>query len=238
LPKASIPRRVSSYDLPMSHSRTLPASRTGSDAGRLFLTVAFFAFCYCLLTWRAVLLNETAPLFSDRRAIALLVGAGMFWMALGHLEKPGRMTLARTGCWIILGTIVVMVTRLAVNWWKPDDLLTVTYSLRWSLAWAAYFGLWVMGAATFRLRAPVAAASVASVAEVEESRAEPDQIDWMVEALASEWQGAPIKDRVMLAERLIRRAGTYEMADQWGDAAVHNARVKLAYRIAARLVEP
>ncbi|WP_426265810.1 hypothetical protein [Sphingomonas sp. LHG3443-2] len=210
--------------------------RPAIDSGRLFLTAAFFAFCYCLLTWRALLLNEAAPLFSDRRALALLVGAGVFWKALGQLEKPGRLPLVRTASWIVLGTIIVMVARLAVNWWKPEALLTVSYSLRWSLAWAAYFGLWLMGAATFRARTAVAGSTVAVAAVPVARSAEWDQIDWVVECLASEFEGASPTDRASLAERLVRNAGTYELADEGGEAAAHNARLRLAYRIAARLV--
>lgn len=202
------------------------------DSGRLFLTGAFFAFCYCLLTWRAHLLNEAAPLFSNRRAIALLVGSGVFWLALGQLERAGRLTLVRMASWIVLGTIIVMVARLAVNWWKPDVSLTVTYSLRWSLAWAAYFGLWLMGAATFRVRSAVAAsAPVERVAR----QAEWEEIDWLVDALVPELELASGEERARLADRLIRKAGTYELADEAGENAAYNARLRLVYRIAARI---
>jgi hypothetical protein len=219
----------------MSHALAVTVRRPAFDVGRLFLAAAFFAFCYCLLTWRALLLNEAAPLFSDRRALALLVGAGVFWKALGQLEKPGRLTLVRMASWIVLGTIIVMVARLAVNWWKPDAPLTVTYSLRWSLAWAGYFGLWLMGAATFRVRAAVAG-STAHTAVVPEARsAEWEHVDWVVECLASELEGASAEDRASLAELLVRNAGTYELADEGGEAAAHNARLRLAYRVAARI---
>ncbi|UUR07557.1 hypothetical protein [Sphingomonas glaciei] len=211
----------------MSQALLLNPPRPVADFGRLFLAVAFFAFCYCLLTWRALLLSEAAPLISDRRAIALLVGASAFWLALGHLGKPGRLTLVRTASWIVLGTIVVMVARLAVNWWKPDAVLTLSYSLRWSLAWAGYFGLWLMGAATFRKRA---AAAVPAARD-----AEWEHIEWVIESLMSELEVASHEDRARLADRLIIKAGTYEMADEIGLAAAHNARLRLAYRIAARL---
>lgn len=222
----------------MPHSASLPSSRPAEDLGRLFLTTAFFAFCYCLLTWRAMLLTEAAPLFSERRAIALLVGAAVFWMALGQLEKPGRMTLARTASWIVLGTIVVMVARLFVDWWKPDALLTVTYSLRWSLAWAAYFGLWLMGAAAFRRRAVVASSLSAARPAVPIASIEGEQVDWIADALAEELEGASAENRSQLAQRLICRAGAYELVEEGGQAASHNARVRLAYRIAARLIAP
>ena len=186
------------------------------DHGRLFLSAAFFAFCYCLLTWRAHLLTEAAPLFSDRRALALLVGAWMFWLALGQLQGPGRLTLVRTASWVVLGTIVVMVARLAVNWWKPDAVLTVTYSLRWSLAWAAYFGLWLMGAATFRLRSAVAGVAAPTAAGRAERMAEWEQVDWLVDALGAELEDASGEDRARFADRLIRKAGTYELADDEG----------------------
>ena len=220
----------------MSQALASKPPRPATDVGRLFLAAAFFAFCYCLLTGRALLLNEAAPLFSDRRALALLVGAGVFWLAIGQIEKAGRLTLVRMASWIVLGTIIVMVARLAVNWWKPDALFTVSYSLRWSLAWAAYFGLWLMGAATFRVRTAVAGSTVAAAAVPMARSAEWDQVEWVVECLAGELEGASPMDRASLAERLVRNAGTYELADEGGEAAAHNARLRLAHRVAARLV--
>lgn len=219
----------------MSHALALRPSRPATDHGRLFLSAAFFAFCYCLLTWRAHLLTETAPLFSDRRAIALLVGAGVFWLALGQLQGPGRLTLVRIASWVVLGTIVVMVARLAVNWWKPDAVLTVTYSLRWSLAWAAYFGLWLMGAATFRMRSAVAGAPASNAADRAQRVAEWEQVDWLIDALGAEFEDASGEDRARFADRLIRKAGTYELADDGGANAAYNARLRLVYRIAARI---
>ena len=58
---------------------------------------------------------------------------------------------------------------------------------------------------------------------------------WVVEALASELDGASREDRARLADRLISKAGTYELADEGGLAAAHNARLQLAYLVAARL---
>lgn len=219
----------------MSHAHASLSPRPVTDVGRLALTGAFFAFCYCLLTWRAHLLSDAAPLFSERRALALLVGAGVFWLSLGQIEKAGRLTLARIASWIVLGTIVVMVARLAVTWWKPDDGLTVTYSLRWSLAWAAYFGLWLMGAATFSKRAGLAESMAPATPAAAASSTEWEHVDWVVACLTSEIEGASAADRARLADKLICDAGTFEMVDENGDAAAHNARLRLAYRIAARL---
>ncbi|WP_338501606.1 hypothetical protein V6R86_01990 [Sphingomonas kaistensis] len=220
----------------MSHALASRPARPAMDGGRLFLSATFFAFCYCLLTWRAHLLTETAPLFSDRRAIALLVGAGVFWLALGQLQGPGRLTLVRTASWVVLGTIVVMVARLAVNWWKPDAVLTVAYSLRWSLAWAAYFGFWLMGAATFRKRSAAVASVAAPTAAARAERvAEWEQVDWLVDAVGAEFADASGEDRARFADRLIRKAGTFELADDDGANAAYNARLRLVYRIAARI---
>ena len=221
----------------MSPSLALPPSRPRPDNGRLFLTAAFFAFCYCLLTWRAQLLTDAAPLFSERRAIALLVGAGVFWLALGQLERPGRLTLTRTASWIVLGTVIVMIARLAVDRWHPDVLLTPSYSLVWSLAWAAYFGMWLIGAVLFRARsaAVTATAALPAISAPMRDVAEWDQIEWLVDALAPELEQASGDDRARLAERLIRTAGTYELVDESGVNAAHNARLRLATRLAARI---
>lgn len=221
----------------MSPSLPLPSRRPILDGGRWFLTAAFFTFCYCLLTWRALLLNDLAPYLSDRRAIALLVGAGIFWLAIGQLERAGRLTLVRAASWIVLGTIVVMVARLAVNWWKPEATLTVGYSLRWTLAWAAYFGLWLMGVAAFRRQASTAAAAPTCLDGGTSEAAEKEQVGWLLDVIVAEFEGTSAQDRTRLAHRLVQRAGAYETAELGAEADAYNARVRLAYRVAARLEE-
>ena len=191
---------------------------------RLALAAAFLLFCYVLLTWRASLLDAGAPLLSERRFLALLVGSGVFWIALRQLDRARRVTLARVASWIVGGTIVVLAARLAVDWWRPDARLTPSYGLRWSLAWGGYFGLWLTGALALRRPRPVPGAPGSADAA------------WVVAALRSELASASAQDRIEAADWLVAAAGQFERVED-GDplAAAHNARLRLARDVAARL---
>ena len=81
----------------------------------------------------------------------------------------------------------------------------------------------------------VSAAAVAAPVERVARQAEWEEIDWLVDALVPELELASGEERARLADRLIRKAGTYELADDAGENAAYNARLRLVYRIAARI---
>ena len=107
-------------------------------------------------------------------------------------------------------------------------------NLLYSLSWAAYFGLWVMGSLAF---APPAAPTVAVVqpipAAVIETPAKRDDLEALIVALLEEAAALRPADRKSLAERVLA-AGGYESAD--ADPR-DNERARLAVRIAARLAD-
>lgn len=199
----------------------------------------FLAFCYTLLSWRAVLLSDAAPIVSERRMLALLVGTAVFWLILKRLDSNERVTLARTASWIVAGTALVLMARVLLGWLMPALPLTLTYEVRWSLARGAYFGLWVMGAITFRRRQArhVAVSQAGSIAEVSPApRSRPEDVAWLVDALSLELASLTPAMRDRMADRLLAKAGRYELADErdpW--SADHNARVQLASRMAERI---
>ena len=197
----------------------------------------FLTFCYILLSWRTVLLSNEAPIFSERRLLVLLVGAGLFWLALKRLDSTERVTLARTASWIVAGTAVVLSARLLVDWLMPADPLTFSYAVRWSLAWGGYFGMWVMGAVSFRQRQERQAARVEAMnAVLQSSRSSEDDLKWLTRELSAELAGLDPAVRNQLAERLMASAGCYELADEGEPQRdEHNARVRLANRTAEHI---
>ena len=216
-----------------------PSGRLNPLSGRLALSAMFLAFCYTLLSWRAVLLSDAAPIVSERRMLALLVGTAVFWLILKRLDSNERVTLARAASWIVAGTALVLMARVLLGWLMPALPLTLTYEVRWSLAWGAYFGLWVMGAITFRRRQArhVAVSQAGSIAEVSPApRSRPEDVAWLVDALSLELASLTPAMRDRMADRLLAKAGRYELADErdpW--SADHNARVQLASRMAERI---
>ncbi len=220
----------------------LPPGRFTYLSGRLALSAMFLVFCYALLSWRAVLLSDAAPIISERRMLALLVGAGAFWLILKRLDSSERVTLARAASWIVAGTALVLMARVLLGWLMPAIPLTLSYEVRWSLAWGAYFGLWVMGAITFRRRqarqdAVSQAGTIAGASELAPAPLSmPDHIAWLVDALSPELASLTPATRDQIADRLLAKAGRYELADErdpW--RAEHNARIQLASRLAERI---
>jgi hypothetical protein len=226
------------------------SGRKAPHANRiLLLTLLFWLFSYAFLAMRGAMLEEEwAALLSGRRAIAVTAGAVAYWLVLERLEVSRRIDLAKVAGWIISATIGLMLFRLALDQLFTSEPLPPLRNIRWSLAWSGYFGLWVMGAIAFRrgiaLADPQAvatpAASSRSRAQVRESKQQQidgSDLEWLADAIGPELTSLDPDRRTKIAARLLKSAG-YELAeenDPW--AARHNARVQLAERIAARLLE-
>jgi hypothetical protein len=196
-----------------------------------------------------MLLGDAFALLSARRLLGTTAGAAscwavLAWMRAGRDERPAAP--AAILATILPATILVLAARLAVEHLWYETPLPLQATLRWVMAWSGYFGLWVSASLAFQMhrerRPAVRAAGARSVpaARTEPAAATPAPADpaaweWLVEACAAELTALPTPDRTTLAARLVARAG-YEQADDPAGAA--NARVELAWRLAARLADP
>jgi hypothetical protein len=231
-------------------SMSVAKSLRGRSAPRtrriLHLTLLFWLFSYAFLAMRGAMLEEQwAMLLSMRRAIAVAAGAGAYWIVLKKLETMPRVELGKVIGWIITATLGIMLIRLAIDQFFAFEPLPPLRNIRWSLAWSGYFGLWVMGAIAFRkgvarLETPAAPLAAPCARPLELPSKEPPEasdLEWLVNAIAPEVVGLNPSQRAEAAQRILE-AGGYELADEsdpW--AQRHNARARLARRIAARLLE-
>ena len=193
-------------------------------SSRSLLAVAFLAFTYALLSWRALLLKDVAEIFSERRLLTVIVGAGIFWLVLRETESSSRMSLARATSWIVAGTALVLSAKLIIHTFSPSDPLLVNDHVLLSLVWGGYFGLWIMGAIAFR-------DSRASAIDASEARSNlqraPDPAATDVSA----------DDLVGLVDDLVRLVDVLrpELATLSHLEERHHARIPLATHIAADL---
>jgi hypothetical protein len=207
------------------------------------LTILFWIFSYALLSLRGVMLiGELSAFFSERRALAVSVGAVAYWMALKQLNSARSVSLREAIGWILAATALVAIASVTIDQLSAAPA-GLTQSFRWSLAWSGYFGLWVMGAIAFRTGAqtPVAEARLAAV-RVAQARAARGATaadwEWLIDTITTE-AAAELRpaDRVALARRLLNSSG-YEQADALDAGAERaKARARVAARIAARLIE-
>jgi hypothetical protein len=210
----------------------------------LLFAALFWLFTYALLSVRAqLLLGDGFSLASARRLLATTAGAATYWAVLGWMRArpegraPNPAAIVAT---ILPASILVLAARLAVDRLWYETPLPLEANLRWVMAWSGYFGLWVSASLAFRMHrapraatAPTASALAARPAPSAPSApADPAAWEWLVDACAAELAASPPADRAALAARLVARAG-YERADDLG--GLHNARVALAARLAARL---
>ena len=220
-------------------------TRLSSD--RLVLLAGlFWLFTYALLSIRAGMIPESVPaLLSGRRLAAVTLGAAIFYAAARHLIRtaggPRPMNILAT---IAVSVVAACIIRLGIDQWAFDNVMPVSYSLRWTLVWTGYFGLCLMGtlahfeaqARAQRIRfepvcAPVAEAAAVPVAQ----KADVEAWDWLLDVLAAEIGARAPADRKALVDHLSMNVG-YEHADALlHEEEVQNARVRLARAVASRL---
>lgn len=233
-----------------------PARPLG-EMDMLRMAAIFWLFSYAIQSfWVKLIVEDAFAFLSWRRSIAVTAGALIYWVVLRRIV--GSDTDGRSTRWAILASIVpaavgVLAVRMIVDALFFERPLPQSINLQWVLVWTGYFGLWVSGALAFKLQRgfPLAAPRRGSLATARPAAAPapssvtgraaapapaPDDAwDWVVDVLAEEAAALADGDRKALADRLVDRAG-YSLADPGdGSAAAHNARVDLAYRIAARL---
>jgi len=210
--------------------------RRGRPAHRITsLTGLFWAFSYVLLSIRgALLFDDWTRLVDDNRLLTVSVGAGAFALVLKQLDGRRTIKLSEVATWIVAATLAVLIVRMTIDEIAFDVPQGMGVNLLYSLSWAAYFGLWVMGSLAF---APAAAPSVTVVqptaVAAAEAPAKQDDLEALIVALLGEAAGLRSADRKMIAERVLA-AGGYESAD--ADPG-ENERARLAVRIAARVAD-
>lgn len=214
------------------------------DPGRLLLLSGlFWLFTYVLLSIRAAIIPEAVPaLFSPQRLLAVTAGATIFYAAARHLvnaqAKPSLTTIFGT---FAISIAAALIIRLGLDQ-VVSEVASVSYSARWTLVWAGYFGIWLMGTlAYFDSSAAkpathkMAAATVLSAATQPSNQADELAWEWLVDVLAAELAENGSSHPGAVAARLVAKAG-YELADSIdGSAHVSNARVHLAHSIASRI---
>lgn len=115
-----------------------------SSKRNLPLILAFGAFSYVLLsTWGALVAENLAVVLSERRLVACLVGAGLFWLAVSRLRQRNDVSLSKLIAIIVGAGLVILAVRLGLDQLSPHPV-TADHSIRWSLAWSGYFGIWLL----------------------------------------------------------------------------------------------
>jgi hypothetical protein len=229
-----------------------PAWSGGSADRRPLLawTLAFWAATYALFTLRSQLTpDEVTIVLSGRRLVSTVAGAALFAMvivAARHWIGMGRRGL-RLLWTVVPASLIVLCVRAVVNdlWGAAIPFIT---DVRWMLTWASYFslglGLFLLAhrdGTTGRLMRHAAAVvggrrATPAIARVVPPPA-PDDVEWVIDALAAELARAPAASRTTLLSTLQQRAG-YELADPADPLnAHHNRRYALVARLAARVGE-
>ena len=108
------------------------------------LFIGFAVFSYVLLSaWGALVAENLVVLFSERRLVACAIGAGLFWCSVAFLKRRGRPNLTTEVGVILAAGLTILAVRLGLDQLSPDPV-DPQHSIRWSLAWSGYFGIWLM----------------------------------------------------------------------------------------------
>ena len=218
--------------------------RTLGTSHIVAFALLFWLFTYAVLSWRTeMLLGDGFPLISPRRILGTSAGAAIYGLVLCWIERPvddgsSRRPLAIVAT-VLPASIAVLAARLAVDRLFYESALPLTVNLRWVLAWSGYFGMWVSFSLALQMhrsvRARAHAPAIAHQPVALPASAAPRGAawEWLIETAARELATTPETERSGLADRLVANAGCH-IAEDLDDGA-HNARVDLAWQIAARL---
>ena len=211
------------------------------------LAASFWLFSYTFLALRKILsIEDLSVAISVQRVIAISLGAFAYWLVVRQIESSERIRLWTLIGWVAIATMGMIVVRIGLSNLLADEPVPLGRSLRWTLTWSAYFGLWVTGAVAYlappQPRAAAAPAAtpafpapvVASPPPTKAADADLDELSLLIEAIAleaAEFKGA---DRQALADRVLRFGG-YEVAgdDDWSRS--QSIRARFAWRLAMRL---
>lgn len=112
----------------------------------MVLIVAFGAFSYLLLSlWGALVADSLAVVVSPRRMVACSIGAGIFWLTLRRLRRESEVGLGSLLVSILIAGLAILAVRLGIDQLSVSPI-EPEHSIRWSLAWSGYFGIWLLAA--------------------------------------------------------------------------------------------
>ncbi len=234
----------------MIHGLPNPASAAAHTTPPFWLIVlSFWIFTFGILSWRTgLVVGDEFHLFTARRLLSTIAGAGLFGFVLWKMMSPkagwAHHPIGAIAA-ILPAAFCILYFRLLLDWAVFPEPLPIEHNLRWVITWSGYFGLWISGALAFGLhRRPDPARSFTCTYPVERAvepvarplPIDPDAWSWLVDALAEELQRHPRADRAALIDRLVRSAG-YEVADGPGGNPQDDARILLVRRLACRLLD-
>lgn len=197
------------------------------------VALSFAVTTYAIFTVRNVLTPDLAPeLIQMRRAVATAGGGLLFWLIIRRFDLS--LTTLRGGAVKLAGScalagLALLTLRVGFGWVDSAQAVPLELDLRWTISWVGYLGF----ALALFLAYQVGHAARTAAAIKSEAVTNPDAIDWLAEAIITEFDTAGPRDRRELAERLRARAG-YRQADSLDER--NNRRVALAERLAKRLV--
>lgn len=210
------------------------------------MTLMFAMFVFGVLTVYAILNPDRSnPVFSDKRILATLAGAGVYWLtirAIAHrFGRSSREILVSTLVIGVSGALSIFALRTLYDIIMLDDLAgSFERNIRWVMIWLGYFAAWVAGFFAFVCHRNLAAAQTASApaSPLASAATPPDNaaIEAVLAVVVAEIARQPLCDRAALSAALARHAG-YEQVDTDLEGTANNARVDLTRRIAARLAQ-
>jgi hypothetical protein len=117
-----------------------------ADRKDLILITAFGFFSYVLLSlWGYLVARDLGVVVSPRRLVVCTVGAGIFWLALSRLKRQNRVDLGALLASIVIAGLTILMVRLGLVQLSASPI-EPEHSVRWSLAWSGYFGIWLLAA--------------------------------------------------------------------------------------------
>ena len=125
--------------------RTVASSFAESRRYRdTLIILGFGLFSYVLLsTWGALVAESLKVILSQERLVSCAAGAGIFWFAIRRLKQRREVSLSSLLGVIVGAGLIILAVRLGLNYISPNPV-TVERSVRWSLAWSGYFGIWLL----------------------------------------------------------------------------------------------
>ena len=112
----------------------------------VILIAAFGLFSYVLLSlWGYLVARDLGVVISPRRLVVCSIGAGIFWLALSRLKRQRRVDLGTLLASIVIAGLAILMVRLGLDQLSASPI-EPEHSVRWSLAWSGYFGIWLLAA--------------------------------------------------------------------------------------------
>lgn len=110
------------------------------------LIVAFGLFSYFLLSiWGYLVARDPSVALSPRRLVVCAIGAGIFWLTLTRLRRRPNVDLGALLASIVVAGLTILLVRLGIDQLSTSPI-EPEHSVRWSLAWSGYFGIWLLAA--------------------------------------------------------------------------------------------